>query len=127
MNVFLKTTVACLFLHLACHAYARQVSGTDPADLNTGRLKSEIRRIIRDADADVGVTLIVDSPVSCKLGANAGNGRMRHPYIIRVNDFRMYPLMSVMKMHQALWITDSLSRGGFSLDTGIAGTRNQPD
>ena len=120
MNVFLKATVACLFLHLACHAYARQLYGTGPADLNAGRLKSEIRRIIRNADADVGVTLIADSPVSGKLGANAGSGRKRRPYIIRINDFRMYPLMSVMKMHQALWVTDSLSRSGFSLDTGIA-------
>ncbi len=120
MNVFLKTTVACLFLSLACHAYAQRLSGTVPTNLDAGRLKSEIRRIIRDADADVGVAVI---PASGQNGANAGNDRKSRPYIIRINDFRRYPLMSVMKMHQALYVTDSLSRAGLPLETciGITG------
>ena len=111
MNGFLKATVACLFLHLACHAYARQVSGTGPADLNRGHLKSEIRRIIRDADADVGVAVISDD-----LCRNVKTD------IIRINDRRRYPLMSVMKMYQALHVTDSLSRAGLPLGTLVTVT-----
>ena len=111
MNVFLKATVACLFLGLASSAYARQQTGAVPAGRHTGHLKSEIRRIIRGADADVGVAVISDD--LCR------NGKTD---IIRINDHRRYPLMSVMKMHQALHVTDSLSRAGLPLGTLVTVT-----
>ena len=111
MNVILKATVACLFLSFASSAYARQQTGAVPAGRHTGHLKSEIRRIIRGADADVGVAVISDD--LCGKGGTD---------IIRINDRRRYPLMSVMKMHQALHVTDSLSMAGLPLGTLVTVT-----
>lgn len=63
-------------------------------------LEDAICRIIRGKDAKVGVAVMEDGKI-----------------LAAVNDRRRYPMMSVMKMHQALWVTDSLCRAGLGLDT----------
>lgn len=71
-------------------------------------LEAAIERIIKDKDAEVGVAVME-------------NGKI----LAAVNDRRRYPMMSVMKMHQALWVTDSLCRAGLGLGTIIEVYENE--
>lgn len=66
-------------------------------------LEAEILKITEGADARVGVALIVDWQDTLTVN----------------NDYR-YPLMSVMKLHQAIAITSYLEEKGRSLDETIS-------
>jgi len=56
-------------------------------------LQRQIENIIAGRDAEVGVAVII-------------SGRD----IVTVNNERRYPMMSVMKFHQSLYVADWLSR-----------------
>lgn len=68
----------------------------------SGLLRGQIQAIIEKADAQVGVAVIVDGEDTLTFN----------------NDGR-YPLMSVMKFHQALAVADYLEKHGLPLSTGI--------
>lgn len=63
-------------------------------------LKQEVQDICMEADAEIGVALVVDS----------GDW-------IAVNDDVLYPMMSVVKFHQALAVSHCLYEKGGTLDT----------
>ena len=65
-------------------------------------LQRQIENIIAGRDAEVGVAVII-------------SGRD----IVTVNNERRYPMMSVMKFHQSLYVADWLSRRGLPVDTMI--------
>ena len=65
-------------------------------------LQRQIENIIAGRDAEVGVAVII-------------SGRD----IVTVNNERRYPMMSVMKFHQSLYVADWLSRRGLAVDTMI--------
>lgn len=88
-------------------------------DFRDESLKQEIRKILRKADAETGVAVTAAAPVSCAGKVPGMTDIMNPEHVIRIGDHRRYPLMSVMKMHQALCVTDSLARAGLPLDTGI--------
>ena len=115
MKVFPSAVFALMYILSFQYVSAAQLQANRNEE-RTGRTKAEIRRIIRNTKAEAGVAV-----VACTPACNSG-----HPMLVRINDRKRYPLMSVMKMHQALWVTDSLSRAGLPLETciGITGDRN---
>lgn len=84
-----------LFAIVLGMASARPIQAEEP-------LETEILRITEEADARIGVALIVDGKDTLTVN----------------NDFR-YPLMSVMKLHQAIAVTAYLEEKGRSLDERI--------
>lgn len=71
-------------------------------------LEAKIETIIAPKKARIGVGVV-----------------WNHRVIAAVNDDCGYPLMSVMKFHQALTVADVLSRSGTSLDTMILIARDE--
>lgn len=65
-------------------------------------LQKEIEGIIAGKDAETGVSIALDGK-----------------HILSIGDNSRYPLMSVMKLHQAMSVADSLSRAGLGTDTEI--------
>lgn len=112
MKVFPSAVFALMYILSFQYVSAAQLQANRNEE-RTGRTKAEIRRIIRNTKAEAGVAVVACTP-ACSKGESSG-----HPLMIRINDRKRYPLMSVMKMHQALWVTDSLSRAGLPLETCI--------
>ena len=65
-----------------------------------GDLQEQLRRMVADKKAQVGIAVIVD-------------GRDT----LTVNNDVRYPMMSVFKFHQALAVADACGRRGVSFDT----------
>lgn len=65
-----------------------------------GDLQEQLRRMVADKKAQVGIAVIVD-------------GRDT----LTVNNDVRYPMMSVFKFHQALAVADTCGRRGVSFDT----------
>lgn len=80
---------------------------TAPASTIDRELEAKIREIIAPKRARIGVGVV-----------------WNHRPIAAVNDDSRYPLMSVMKFHQALAVADTLSRRGISPDTTLRIARN---
>lgn len=85
-----------------------QPSAADETEDELARLTDSIRSIISSAPGEIGVALIT------------GRGDT-----VAVNNEDKYPLMSVFKLHQAIFLCDLFDRTGWSLDTVVAIPRSQ--
>lgn len=65
-------------------------------------LKTEIRHIIKDKKATIGVALILDGEDT-----------------LAINNAEKYPMMSVYKFHQALAVCDYLQKRHIPLSTSL--------
>lgn len=101
MKLGLLLLSACLFSFPSC---------SKPADDKVQILTDSIAGIVAEYPGEIGVAVIIN---------NADT--------IVVNDKRIYPLMSVFKVHQALAICEDFDREGISLDTIMTLKRDELD
>lgn len=86
----------CIFCGALCGCIQRKAQ--DPLE----PLKTEIRHIIKDKKATIGVALILDGEDT-----------------LAVNNAEKYPMMSVYKFHQALAVCDYLQKRHIPLSTSL--------
>lgn len=90
----------------ACASSAERHPAQSCADI----LTDSISRIVADAPGNIGVAVITDK----------GDTAV-------VNNDRIYPMMSVFKMHQAIAVCDMFDHNGTSLDTVLTMKRTELD
>lgn len=86
----------CIFCGALCGCIQRKAQ--NPLE----PLKTEIRHIIKDKKATIGVALILDGEDT-----------------LAVNNAEKYPMMSVYKFHQALAVCDYLQKRHIPLSTSL--------
>ena len=95
-TIIKRTSVAC------CRAFAVVACALLPfmaASADEGELRRELRQLLSGYDAGVGVAVVADCGDT-----------------VTVNNDRYYPLMSVVKLHQAIYVAHYLDSLGLSMD-----------
>ena len=98
-TIIKRTSVAC------CRAFAVVACALLPfmaASADEGELRRELRQLLSGYDAGVGVAVVADCGDT-----------------VTVNNDRYYPLMSVMKLHQAVYVAHCLDSLGLDMSYEI--------
>lgn len=101
MKLSILLLLGCLFFLPSCS----QAAGD-----TTQILTDSIAKIVAEYPGEIGVAVIINNSDT-----------------VAVNDNRIYPLMSVFKVHQALAICEDFDREGISLDTLMTLKREELD